>query len=418
MLAGKPSEADELLSQTCLKAKQLGYKPLEAECQLLHGDVLADVGKHQQAAEVLFGAALASREGQTKEVEVQAYLALVRVVGRLQWHTERAHVYLEYATALASQLGSSARLQGQLEGSRAELLYYSQGRPADAQEPARNAHQLLLNALGPQHPRLLWSASLLGWILMDLGQLPESTKLLAHVHHVRTQLFGPDHPEVGKSLFNLASVQLANGDLSKATVSVERAIELWTKTLGPNHPLTLRAMALRAECALESSRGLEGRDRLLRVIPPMEQAYGSSNPRVALARVLLGQAWLQLGEPLKAEEQFEHALHSMESQNGALHPWLSEPLIGLAETSLMKGDVDTALAYAERSASVYGDSGNRFQIARTRFVQARILQELGTPQQQTDQLAKLALEDLEASRPQGFHIAQLRHWMASRSKKL
>ena len=86
------------------------------------------------------------------------------------------------------------------------IVYFGQGRYAEAEPLFQQAQHTLERVLGPEHPELATSLNALGAMYHEQGRLAEAEPLLERALGIRETALGPFHPDVAASLRNLEKV--------------------------------------------------------------------------------------------------------------------------------------------------------------------------------------------------------------------
>jgi tetratricopeptide (TPR) repeat protein len=79
------------------------------------------------------------------------------------------------------------------------VLYYVQGRYAQAEPLFKRSLAIKEKALGPDHPDVATSLNILGEIHMSQGQYAQAEPLFRRSLAIREKALGPDHPDVATS---------------------------------------------------------------------------------------------------------------------------------------------------------------------------------------------------------------------------
>ncbi len=104
------------------------------------------------------------------------------------------------------------------------------------------AEKLLLAALkeaekfGEQDPRLATSLNNLAVLYYGQGRDAQAEPLYQRALAIREKALGPEHPDVAQSLNNLALLYNAQGKYAQAEPLYQRSLVIREKVLGPEHP--------------------------------------------------------------------------------------------------------------------------------------------------------------------------------------
>jgi tetratricopeptide (TPR) repeat protein len=270
-------------------ADTIGYDPLIAELELLHG-VLAWRSDHMDVAEAALERALARAEaGRDGATSAEAWLDLVNFTSQ-----ERKR------PAEALRLGAIA--QGAIDR-------YS-GNPG------------LTSALAEQ----------LGWIALDQGRLDDAERYAQRAYDIRRPSAGENSQPTAASLEHLALVATARKDHVRALDLHRRALAIFERVEGRDHPDTLTELNDYGAALFEAGKLDEAlavyRDGLARV----ERTLGPDGMDAALYVHNIGLVDTALGKHAEALAMQQRALAIHERVRGPDAP----------DTIELRGDVERA----------------------------------------------------------------------------
>ncbi len=180
------------------------------------------------------------------------------------------------------------------------LMYYLQGRPAQAEPLFRDALTMRRTLLPPDHPDLAQTLSNLGLMLKDYGEIEEAVELLSEALQVRRAGLEPGHYRIAQAMLNLGIAQRESGDLVAAGRLLDQSRARLIEALGPDHP------------------------------------------QVAVAHNEVGRLRLDQGDALAAETAHRQALGIQRAQLAAGHPHLAWSLLGLGRALTTSGQLSKA----------------------------------------------------------------------------
>ncbi len=131
-------------------ARELEYRPVEAESLHLLGSLQRAGGMAGAAEETLFAAAGAAESGRHGHAAADAWLELSRLVGESGDRRSQAHRLARLARGAIERLGGDARREGNIEDWTGEL-YLAEGRMEAARDHLERGLALRLRALGGSH---------------------------------------------------------------------------------------------------------------------------------------------------------------------------------------------------------------------------------------------------------------------------
>jgi eukaryotic-like serine/threonine-protein kinase len=321
---GAPIDAARMAEPLVKSAGGLQDPGLAAEAGLVLAQALDAQGEPGRAEERLREAVVQAAQARRPELEAEAWLELVRVVGeRLGLHDEAHLAALAAETAIARTHDPSA-LRPRLLAARA-AVELDQGRYDDARAHLERAIERL-EALDPV-PELaladVWQD--LGTALDGLGRYEEAQPAYEQALTLREQLLGAQHPQVGVTLARLGGTMLGAGLLLQADATFVRARWL----LDPTHATDDPTASLPTE------------------LPRWQ--------RRELAAVLDRQGLLARvqEEPTAAEALHRQALRLLEEALGPGHRDLGYPLVNLGLSLTEQGRPLDALVYLRRAHEIW-----------------------------------------------------------------
>jgi CHAT domain-containing protein len=168
----------------------------------------------------------------------------------------------------------------------------------------------------------------LGWILLQLGDLPAAEALEREAVAAWTANRGAAHVFVAIPIENLAEVLAAQGRLAESLVEYERAIQLRSAAVGDSHPAVARLFVARA-AVLEQQRKLPAALRELAHAsaiyartPGVEDLEAiEAKTRLELLR---GRIEHRLGRVADARMAYAAAVAAREALLGSSHPLVAQ----------------------------------------------------------------------------------------------
>ncbi len=292
------------------QAKAVGFQPVYAEALLSAGGLRVSAGENGAGAEVLTQAGLVAVASRNDEVAAQAWIRLVTVLANLNRLAEARNVEA-LAVAAVDRLTA-----GQPEGELSTRLFYAQGNHALVRGDYERGLSFLRRALalqerlfGPEHPRVAFTLTSLGFALRKLGRSEEGVAYVKRALAILKGVLGETHPSV-------ANVHLALAQLYNATGGSGQEAEL------------NRALAIHE--AAGTMQGGDARDALS-----------------ALAAV-----YRRGGRYDEAQVVYQRLLRVREEVRGTEHYEVGTTLLNLALNEAEWGRLDDALAHAERGWSI------------------------------------------------------------------
>lgn len=360
---------------------------VRAALLVVEGTLARRDGDHVRSEAALRGAILASSEDPDPRTVAEAWLGLAMLVGNSMVQSERADGILLAAEAavrplhdrtfnrrLATVRGSVLVLAGrhteglasleralELTDGPADALARSvvlntygnalceAGRPAEALVAFDEAQEIDRRIRPPGHPVFILLHQNRSRALSDLGRAEEAVFSLRKALDAGTQAYGSDAPGLGALYLNLGVAELERQEYALARLNIEHAVAVWATVHPPSHRFFEIADVNLGIIANETG-DLELSLRHYR--DAKARAVERSGARGHDVAVVMGNE----ANTLYALRRFEdaarvhrEALSILEEVSGPANPGLAYLLIGLALDLLELGEVDEALAAAERA---------------------------------------------------------------------
>jgi tetratricopeptide (TPR) repeat protein len=311
-LLGKFDPAIEKAEGAYRVAKELHYRPLEAEALLLLGDLKDRKGDSATAIKLLEQAAIAATASNHRFAAAEAWSNLAWVVGYGERNFDRGMFAVQQAAAALEGLSASPELSAQLTNYEA-LILETKGKFADAR-PKYLAALAAYEKIEPDS----WKTSILyndfGGLERKMGNLDAARDLHSRALAIRTRLFGEAHPFVFSSLNNLGTVAFSKGDLPEAERYFEKAKAVALEVFPPKHPQTALVLSNLGAVYDQQDKLDEAVASYREALAMYEGLRGPSHPDVADAHRQLGNALRQQNKLAEAAEAFDRALAILDAR--------------------------------------------------------------------------------------------------------
>ncbi|NBD08271.1 tetratricopeptide repeat protein [Corallococcus sp. c25j21] len=370
----------------------LGYKPLEAEVFLAHGELLEQSDKPKEAESALYEAVWAAEAGRDDESVARAWLELIFVVGEAQYRPADAEKLIRHARSAVERLGRERFPDlTTLLHLRLASLREQQGNLAEAEKEAVQGLEFSRRRNGPDS---LHTASLLhemGRIRMVQNHDNESLEFHLQALELRKRLLGPDNPElvasynrvasaylhVGKraaavdiwrtalalheashapentllatALLNLAAALRIEGRQEEVAPMLERARAIFERTRAPNHYSVVQVIEEQAMVAGEAGKFDKAVELSTQALERIQQLQGPDTTRAVPSLVVRGLTLMNLGRHSEARRDVLDALRRQEKAHGPEGAGLLSVLLPLADVTLAAQAPQDALMYCERA---------------------------------------------------------------------
>jgi serine/threonine-protein kinase len=348
-MAGKFRDGLALGEPLLAETASVPYAPLRAHVQHWVGRLRSAVGDYDAANALLRDAAISAAEGKDDVLSAYAWARLLFVVGNFQRRFAEATVI--------RALGPTAIVRAHDDRAEATwlnsegLVLYRMGRYAEALAAHERALALREKALGPDHFEVAQSLNNIGLALEDAGELRRAQAAHERALALWEKTLGPDHPDVALSLSNLGVVLSEVGEYARALALVDRALAIKERSLGSDHPEFARSLFNKG-FVLRNQGDYAGAVSVLeRAIATWERS-STSGAEVAEAWSTLGRAHVHLGHLEDGGRELERAYAMHVKAEGEKSINAIDPLVGLAELSLTRGEPDAAVAKLERALAL------------------------------------------------------------------
>lgn len=310
--AARVARFDEAIAHATLaleRATRIGYAPGRAEALAALGGAEVGAARLDEGVEHYREAYFVALECRHRDVQVDAAVALVVVVGAM------------------------------LE------------RPEEGLDWSRHAEGAIGLAGNPPEPEAMRLAAV-GDILRARGDYVGAE----HSHRAAIEAFDrigdPTHPRRGRLLMGLADALLYQARVDEAITLYEEAAEHARATLSPNHPAV--GLALEGICiaALDQQRADDAEAACNGALALYERAFGPEDPAVAVALAGLAEVARLRGAFADAVTSLERARAIVVSALGENHPEHARINGKLGAVHQERGDLETARAHWLRSAEI------------------------------------------------------------------
>lgn len=415
VIAGEHKRAGPNIDALVPAAKELAYRPLEAEVLLLQGRFLDQGGDANRAIDVLHEAAQAAEAARDPVLKVHVWLHIALVIGDRLGEAKRAMRWVEYAAATLDGLGKHDDLRARLLERRG-LLSNKLGEFDEARQLYEDSLAIVEQQSGPDSYRAGELHLQLGLTFMALGDHDRA------LHHARRDLEiteaqrGAVHPATALSLNNLSLPLTALGKTDEAKIALARCIRIWTDVFGADYPRLAMPLHNLGDIAMDEQQFTVALENYRGSLDVLMKTRGSDHPDLVYPLSGLGDALAALGHHDEARENLQRAIAVFAAVNGDAHSQLIGPLVGLAEIELTAGNVETARSYINRAHELMEPKrGNPYTRARLRFVLAQLRWSNVAQRADARALATQALDDLQGA---GARTRTTREaveaWLASR----
>jgi tetratricopeptide (TPR) repeat protein len=417
------------------RAKQLNYRPLDAETLLVLGDLDDRSGDSAAAIKVLEQCIVAADAGNHRFVAAQAWSTVAWIEGFEERHFDKADFAARMAGAAIESLGGNDELSAQLTNYEA-LILEAKGQLAPAKvkylaalaareritthdtwqtalvlndlggverrlgdfAAARAHHERALairrNLFGEQHPYVFSSLTNLGNVAWSQGDYAEAEKRFRAAIAVADGVFPKQHPQRALALANLGSLFEKQGKYQDALQTYRRALEIYEAARGPDHADVADTLHSIGNVLAE----LDQTDQAIQIYERALAILDKPGDDPALARLLydFGDLLARTPDRRRAEQLLERAL-ALGSKAGAEAPDLAYALTALGELHAVTGRAREALVALERAFAVRKSAEDvpPEERARTELALAKVLWASPADHRRALELARASQSHLE-----------------------
>lgn len=243
----------------------------------------------------------------------------------------------------------------------------------------RDALDLRLRELGPDHPDTLRAQTDLGVAMFQAGDVESAERMLTSTLERLTRVRGRTDPDTIEAIGALATLYAMIVDLDRAIPLLRESHALNVRVHGPSHPDTLRAANILAVSLVDIAEFREAEDLLTNAIREVAARTSIDHPAALDARSNL--AWLYYQER-RLEEAIvlgEAVLEAKTRVLGENHPETATTMGNLALAYKDNNQLDKAEPLLRRNLEVdrkvLGESHPNYLVSLTNF--ARFLSDQG-----------------------------------------
>jgi len=317
--AGRYADAESGARAAVGKAKELGFRPLEAEAQLRLGRALDMLGRDEDATAAAKSAFLSAQTADRDSVALHAALVVSLAAGLEGNDKGRALLWSDIALALSQRLepDPGPRVAKVLDA-RAAVMRRHGGYEA--------AHKLYDRSLELYEEGSMGYASALegrGGAKDSLGDTPGAIGDREHALSIYSELLGVRHPTIAATNLNLSSTYIDAGRYEDARAAAEQATAIYLATEGPNGrgvASALSAMGIAVRHLGDPDRALSLHQDALRIL---DSVLGPRHIEVGAEQQRRGIALSELGQYEEALAAFAEATEIAASELGASHPFVA-----------------------------------------------------------------------------------------------
>jgi hypothetical protein len=376
------------------RARQAGYRPLEAEALFLVGRIADDRAETASAEAALGQAVLAADAGRSDELAARALVRLIRLRGKPGPDAlEQSQQLAARVTAILERIGGSPEVEGLLHVAISQVRYGA-GRYEEAEGEARRGLGLLEHRFGPtdlrvadaveqlariaivrvqpdlaltltrrvlairlailggDHPAVATANTGVALALVAVRRYGEAARAFETALAIRERALGRDHPDVGAVLANMTLNDLWQADYDAALVHIRRAVAIAERAYGRRHPIYGRWRCREAGVLIELGHHRDALPVTRDGLAALVATIGSEQLDTAYCRRYLASVLHELGRDREARREALDSLAVQDRLLGSGQPYLSETLRLLGKIDLAAHQSARAVATLERARTL------------------------------------------------------------------
>jgi tetratricopeptide (TPR) repeat protein len=343
---GRVAQARPLAEAALTRARELGYKPLQAESLLAQGRLLVGASELKSAVPVLEEAVWQGQSCRDDWTALKAGVALAASHVELgEWR--QLSLWSGYAKSLLERLGGDAELESSLLKSQSYQAFYEH-QYSRAARLLEDAVARARQRFGSRHLFTYMLEVELQLVLIRAGTRPEVPARLEQFLARGEELLGPRHPSLGNILHQLAVLEADAGRLTQAGELMDRAMAILREAHGEDSPHVLNVLNNRGDILILQGRYAEGLRDLEKAQTLYSRTHGERHPyRVVLTGKVLS-AMARLGRLEEAQRQVRQLRAQVEASEGPHSQHLENIFKFQAEVDTFAGRHGEALAARQR----------------------------------------------------------------------
>jgi tetratricopeptide (TPR) repeat protein len=388
---GNLRAAEEPMRRALSVATEAGKPRLEQAMRRFElGQLLQDMGRHQDAEELLAAVCSMTPEATSLDGHHAASLGRARALlarGQLDeaealLRTTLGHVEASLsashpaAMACRAELVELYRMRGQHDPALAHVraalsqveatagpdapallplllkeasVLGDAARFREAEAPLLRALTLQKNLRGPQHPEVAELSGMLGDLYQLSGRYEEAEPTLRRALKQREEALGPDHPQLTPHLGRLYQLLKTEGRYYEAEEVQRRILALRERMFGPEHPCLVDTLDELIDLQGRAGTPVGAVPFCERALAIRQASLGGEHPELALRLVVLAHMRRGAGQLLEAQQLYLRAITQLEHTYGDEHLNLLPVLLGLGSIHFSRQEYERAHQLAQRA---------------------------------------------------------------------
>ncbi|MEM7151894.1 MAG: serine/threonine-protein kinase [Myxococcota bacterium] len=343
---GRYDEGEERARQALVRAQALGHPPTIGRARVIVARFGLMRGDTKQAAEALIEATHFASSIDDYELAADTATTLVHVEAQRLGRFDEARRWARHAQSSIDRLPPDPAMQARLDGNLGVMLAH-EGKYEEALEHFQRAHDVLVEALGEDHPEVATALERLALCVHQMGRFESARDNYEHAVEIFETVFGPKHPSLAHVLTNLAETVAVLSERERANALYRRAIEIYRESTGDRTVPVARALGGLGDVAVLQERFEEAKKLYAEAQAIYEDAVEPGHPEIGWNWIDQARLRVAMGQPTEALALFQRARDLLEAVHGPSHGVVAQILVDEGVLALELGRIDDA---AERFA--------------------------------------------------------------------
>lgn len=243
------------------------------------------------------------------------------------------------------------------------------GKFAESIDKAKQAFALADKTYGANSREAATSMSLLGHLMLTLGQLDKAEVMYRQSMDIREKVLGKSDKDYGESLGNLAGLYRSQGRYLESEPLNQQALAIQEKTIGVEHDDYLANTSNMGLTYLYLGKYDQAIANFAHVIAAYEKKVGGKDPKLAIPLNNLAEVYRKQGKFVEAEATYQRSVRILEMAYGGDHPNVAMLNNNLALMYYDKGDYPQARRLYQKSLDLFEKTlGDKHPVVATTMV--------------------------------------------------
>ncbi|MEM7160132.1 MAG: serine/threonine-protein kinase [Myxococcota bacterium] len=337
---GDTARAHTALNRLGPSVAEVAFEPLQAELHDALSEMSIQSGDYPRGRSEAQATITVAKRAGVPLLEARGWIKLAMVDGYVERNTDDGHGHLDLAAAAVEQGGGDEKLEVLIEAYRGHVNLGG-GRLDEALADYRKAlahERERAAATGTESSLEGQILDTIGTVLRRQGKLEQAEAQMKQAHALLLERVGPHHPKTGAALMALGNVALQRKDAEAAIDFYERANEALGDAPSEIRPRLLNNLG---QAYQEADRTADA-EKTLRSAVAMLEAQDNQTIERARALSSLSRLLRTTDRPEEALTLVESAVTLGERLLGPEHPELSRILLNRALTHEAAGNPEQA----------------------------------------------------------------------------